>query len=396
MKGKRFKIYFTLALLMVSFVFVNTEPQVYAATENLIPAMTSNTTPSGTASASSNVGGSYIYQPYTAFNHKGAPSGNENYWVSTSKPAWLAYEFPEAKIVTKYTLTQDYDGSGLSTVNGRCPRDWTFEGWNEVTNQWDILDTRMNITNWEYNVKREFTFNNSNPYKKYRINITENNDGSPNVAIGEMEMMEGSPAPVSVLDIEPEKETINLNETVIANLVIDNINDITAKDIRIAYDNQKLEFLGFEEVSGIKLVKSLEETGSGELRVILASKGEANIINAKEILLKLNFKGIAMGEALVDITRGRVTDGIEMERDLTEVECHEGIITVEGLADVNNSGEFTLLDLGIDARHLTKDPASPELAQYNTDIVVNGQIDEDDLLEIGRLILENPNYLPNN
>ena len=61
----------------------------------------------------------------------------------------------------------------------------------------------MNITNWEYNVKREFTFNNSNPYKKYRINITENNDGSPNVAIGEMEMMEGSPAPVSVLDIEP-------------------------------------------------------------------------------------------------------------------------------------------------------------------------------------------------
>lgn len=50
----------------------------------------------------------------------------------------------------------------------------------------------------------------------------------------------------------------------------------------------------------------------------------------------------------------------------------------------DNSGEFTLLDLGIDARHFSIDPESSELENYNTDVVVNGEIDEDDLLEIAK------------
>jgi hypothetical protein len=198
-----------------------------------------------------------------------------------------------------------------------------------------------------------------------------------------------------ILDIEPEKETIKINENVIANLVIDDISDIVAEDIKIQYDNQKLEFLGFEEVDGMKLVKSIEEKKDGDLRVIVASKGESNIINSKEVLLKLKFKGIGTGEAIVDITKGRVTDGIEMEKALTQEQCDQGTIIIESLRDVNNSGEFTLLDLGIDARHLSKDPTSSELSKYNTDIVVNGEIDDEDLLEIGKLILNNPNYTPN-
>ncbi|MCT4564517.1 MAG: cohesin domain-containing protein [Maledivibacter sp.] len=195
-----------------------------------------------------------------------------------------------------------------------------------------------------------------------------------------------------VLDIEPEKEKIKVNEIVTANLVIDNISKISAEDIRIDYDEKKLEFLGFEEVDGMKLVKSVEKAETGDLRVIVASKGEANIIDSKKILLKLKFKGIKVGDALVDITKGRVTDGIDMEKDLADKECDQGTIIIEAVADVNNSGEFTLLDLGIDARHFSKDPASSELTKYNTDIVVNGQIDDEDLLEIGKLILENSNY----
>ncbi|WP_432664886.1 SPRY domain-containing protein [Wukongibacter baidiensis] len=200
----------------------------------------------------------------------------------------------------------------------------------------------------------------------------------------------------SVLDIEPEKEKIKVNEKVTADLVIDNISEIAAEDIKIDYDEEKLEFLGFEEVDGMKLVKSIEETDDGELRVIIASEGEDNIVDNKEILLKLEFKGIEVGEALVDIAKGRVTDGIEMEKDLTDEECGEGTIIIEAMADVNNSGEFTLLDLGIDARHFSKDPESSELEDYNTDVVVNGEIDEDDLLEIAKYMLENPNYEPNN
>ena len=204
-----------------------------------------------------------------------------------------------------------------------------------------------------------------------------------------------TPTPTSsVLTITPEKSTIKVGEEVTAELDIDNIQNIAAEDIRIAYDSEKLQYLGHEELEGIKLIYN--DVQNGELRFILASKGESNLITAKTTLLKLKFKGISTGEALADITKGRVSDGIDMEKDLTTEECDQTIITIEGLNDVNNSGEFTLLDLAIDARHLLKDPTLAELSEYNTDVVVNNAIDEEDLLEIGKLMLLNSNYSFNN
>ncbi|MCT4632470.1 MAG: cohesin domain-containing protein [Firmicutes bacterium] len=200
---------------------------------------------------------------------------------------------------------------------------------------------------------------------------------------------------IHILSVKPEEDKIKIKEKVSVDLVINNISEIAAEDIKIEYDENKLEFLGFEEVDGMKLVKSIEETDDGELRVIIASEGESNIIDSEEILLKLEFRGIGEGEASIDIVKARVTDGIEMEKDLTEEECHGCIITIEGVNDVNNSGEFTLLDLGIDARHLDKDPDASELSEYNTDIDINNKIDEDDLIEIAKLMLENSSYAPN-
>ncbi|MBC6003615.1 hypothetical protein H8891_07355 [Paeniclostridium sp. NSJ-45] len=199
----------------------------------------------------------------------------------------------------------------------------------------------------------------------------------------------------SVLDIEPVKEKIKLNEEAIANLTINNITEIAAEDISLKYDNEKLKFISFEEVEGVKLVKDIQDDKNGKLRVILASKGEANIINSKKTLLKLKFKGIKKGEAIVDVTKGRVSDGIEMEKDLTDKQCDEGKIIIEEIKDVNKSGEFTLLDLAIDARHLNKNPKAQELSKYNTDISINDAIDENDLLEIGKLMIDNPSYEPN-
>ncbi|MCT4564905.1 MAG: cohesin domain-containing protein [Maledivibacter sp.] len=257
-----------------------------------------------------------------------------------------------------------------------------------------------NIWNWQgiYSL----TSSNDNSQKIIRGNTSP--DGSSHITSSELAgfrpvlLVEKEDEPSvnsKVLNIEPEKEKIKQNETVAAKLVIDNLKEIVAEDIRINYDEEKLEFLGFEEIEGMKLVKSIEKTEDGYLRVIIASKGESNIVNAKKILLKLKFKGIGIGETVINIAKGRVTDGIEMEKELTEDQCGEGTIIIEVLKDVNNSGEFTLLDLGIDARHLSKDPTSSQLSKYNTDIVVNGQIDDADLLEIGKLILSNPNYTPN-
>lgn len=181
-----------------------------------------------------------------------------------------------------------------------------------------------------------------------------------------------------VVNIEPEKNNINLNEIVTVDLTINNITNITAEDVRIKYDNTKLKFLGMDEIDGIKLVNSQEN--DGELRIILASKGLTNTVEAKKTLLKLNFQGIVSGDALVDVTKGRVSNGVDMEKDLADTE----------LKDVNNSGEYTLLDLAIDARHMGEDPKT--LPQYNTDQVINGAIDDDDLTAIGKYMLANPNY----
>lgn len=194
----------------------------------------------------------------------------------------------------------------------------------------------------------------------------------------------------TVLTVISEKEKIRVKDSVSVDLVIQNIKEIAAEDIRIKYDSTKLQFISCNEVDGIKLVKNSE--ANGELRVILASKGINNIINDKKVLLKLNFKAIGTGEALVDITKGRVSDGIEMEKDLEDIACGDTTILIEEqlFQDVNKNDMWTLLDLAIDARHLGENVDS--LPQYNTDIDINLAIDENDLIKIGEYMINDPAY----
>lgn len=203
-----------------------------------------------------------------------------------------------------------------------------------------------------------------------------------------------TPGDTMILYMNAEKEKIKVGEFVNTSIEIDNVTEIAAEDIIVKYNTEKLQFIDFEEIDGIKLVYTNEN--NGELRFILASKGSSNIVNSRKSLLNLKFKGKAVGEALVDITKGKISDGIEMEKELAENQCGQATIIIEGFMDVNNSGEFTLLDLAIDARHLYKDPSSEELSQYNTDIVNDGMVDEKDLVEIAKLMLLNPNYHFNN
>jgi hypothetical protein len=200
----------------------------------------------------------------------------------------------------------------------------------------------------------------------------------------------------TILDIKPEKSTINLNEILTANLEIDNITNIAAEDILIDYDQTKLEYVGMEEIPGIKMVHSSDDKAKGQLRLILASQGEANIINTKKILLKLKFKGIHVGDGLINITKAKVADGITLEKELLAKNCGDATITIVSPKDVNRSGEYTLLDLSIDARHFGKDPKSAELSSYDTDVVINNAIDNDDLLKIAQEMLANSNYVFSN
>lgn len=324
-----------------------------------------------------------LNKPEKAFGWSSALNKIEN--------EYLGYDFKKPTKVDFYEIEAVHDSTNLN--GGYMVKSWEFQGY--INGVWETLDKVDNAKKWTSTKEiRRFNIVCTKDYSKFRVLIKDTYDHK-SAEIGRLRFGKNSNNSKTVLDIEPIKEKIKLNEEVTTDLTINNITQIAAEDVRIKYDTQKLKFIGFEEIDGIKLVKDVKNDKNGELRAILASKGESNIVNAKKILLKVKFKGINKGEAIVDVTKGRVSDGIEMEKDLTEEQCDQGKIIIEELKDVNGNGEFTLLDLAIDARNFKKDPKSKELSKFNTDIAINNAIDESDLLEIGKLMIDNPNYEPN-
>ncbi len=179
-------------------------------TGNLIPIMTSDTS-NGIASSSSvsNAG----FPTWKAFDHN---TSDRNGWGSNfTHPNWLAYEFTKPQIITKYTLCTNY----VDTYGYMFPKNWTFEAWDGT--QWNILDTRNNITNWTNNVKKEFYFTNVTAYKKYRINVSSNIYGTSgtSVVISEMEMMASivtAPSAPSNLQAAQGNEKVDLSWDAVA------------------------------------------------------------------------------------------------------------------------------------------------------------------------------------
>nr|WP_186322835.1 LamG-like jellyroll fold domain-containing protein [Paenibacillus xylanexedens] len=151
---------------------------------DLIPKMTSDTLPSGIASCSTTFSTSGAYNAFNAFDKTITQTGSFNSWVTASGQltGWLAYEFPSATVVNKYTLVHGYNNVNVS------PKSWTFEGTNDNGLTWTVLDQRSNITDWILWTEKEFEFVNLNRFKKYRINITANNGSASYVGIQEMKM----------------------------------------------------------------------------------------------------------------------------------------------------------------------------------------------------------------
>ncbi|EON72829.1 discoidin domain-containing protein [Lysinibacillus sphaericus] len=148
-------------------------------TENLIPTMTSPTSPSGKCSASSQ-GNS----PHLAFDRA------DTRWITAvdvGGKATLSYEFPSTTVVNKYSVKY------YASYVYHCIKSWTFEG-SMDGNNWTILDTRKNISDWilaQDNIK-EFTFTNADEYLMYRLNITETISGNF-VTVGELAMFKHVP-----------------------------------------------------------------------------------------------------------------------------------------------------------------------------------------------------------
>lgn len=112
-------------------------------------------------------------------------------------------------------------------------------------------------------------------------------------------------------------------------------------------------------------------------------------------MLKLNFKGIAAGDALIDVVKADVADGDFMEKTLTDAECGETTVNIldRKLTSVDSGdNEFTLLDVTMVSRHIGEDPEELLLAGIDADLNLDGKIDEADVEKAYELMMKNPNY----
>lgn len=208
------KVLSLILIIVIVLSFTNTKSiaeERVQYTDNVIPASTSNTSPSGTASSSSNYTNSEGDKQlaYLAFDHS---TSQLNWWAPTADntSGWIEYDFTDKKCITKYTL-QPRDSAEFVW---QSPKDWTFEAWDEDASTWVVLDTQTSITNWKVGCKNEFIFSNNKSYHKYRINVSSivnNTKPYHTLVIGELEMMETVKSPSSLKTVLGVGESIQLS-----------------------------------------------------------------------------------------------------------------------------------------------------------------------------------------
>lgn len=204
-----------------------------------------------------------------------------------------------------------------------------------------------------------------------------------------------TPNPEPVIDVVYTGKSVKVGQVFTTDVVARNVTNNCAQDITLKYDTKLFQLIGTEDVPGIKIYKEDTTATNGAIRFITAIQGKQNVIVNEGTVLKLKFKAISTGTGNVDATKGRIADNANLEMDVTDSNCGEATITVEGYNDVNRSGEFTLLDLGIAAWYFGDLAKDTDITKYDADVVVNGTIDDNDLKQITNQIISNANYGPN-
>ncbi|WPP40372.1 cohesin domain-containing protein [Paenibacillus hunanensis] len=198
----------------------------------------------------------------------------------------------------------------------------------------------------------------------------------------------------AILDVAIEKEKAKVGEEFTADLSLKNVNDIYAEDFVINYDSTLMQYLGYTEIAGYKVYNETNDN-KGTLRFIVASQGKNHGISTDTLFLTLKFKAIAAGEGKVDSLTGRIAD-TKQEYDIKPANALQDTILIEkpSFLDVNRSGEYTLLDLSIDAFYFGLTAADTDKTLYDADQTEDNQVGDDDLVYIVNQMLANTNYNP--
>jgi N-acetylneuraminic acid mutarotase len=203
------------------------------------------------------------------------------------------------------------------------------------------------------------------------------------------------PAPIDpTLTVTASSNKVKVGQQFTTAVAIHNGTNICAEDIKITYDTDLFTYSGAEAQTGLNIYK--EDTSvPGTIRFISACEGKDNAATGDKDLITLKFTAKKEGIGKVDIIKGRIADNATLEEDVTDENCGEDSITVSGYADVNKTGDFTLLDLGIDGWYNGMNAVDTDTVNFNADVVEDGIIDDNDLLAITQGILSNSNYQPN-
>lgn len=156
-------------------------------TENKIPIMTSNTTPSGVAFASSEYDSSYA--PWKAFNGtnlSSADSWSSTYTDGNSGNSYIGYDFQKNVVINKLVIQSKI---GSANQFNTSLVSFNIEGWNGVN--WIVLEENCNLGTWTNQGEiKEYKFNNTSPFSKYRLNKLTSIASGYGVSIPVLEMHE--------------------------------------------------------------------------------------------------------------------------------------------------------------------------------------------------------------
>jgi hypothetical protein len=203
----------------------------------------------------------------------------------------------------------------------------------------------------------------------------------------------GNSGPTLTVTASPNK--VKVGQQFTTDIAIHNETNICAEDIKVAYDKDLFEYEGATGQTGTKIYKEDAST-PGTIRFITACQGKDNAATGDKGLITLKFKAKAKGVGKVDIIKGHIADNATLEEDVADENCGEDTIAVDGYADVNRSGSWTLLDLGIDAYYDGVNASDTDSTKYDADVIPDGKIDSNDLTQITQEILANKDYAPNN
>ena len=152
---------------------------IYSA--DVIPAMTSNSSPSGTASASSE--NTTAQQAWKVFNN----TTGDAWFAASAGSGWIKYDFGSG--VTKTPVAVTIQASAYPTG---APVSGTIQGSND-NSSYTTLKTLSGLS-WTANETKTFTFLNTTSYRYYKFNITPASGGP---SLQEIEILEVGSGAVS-------------------------------------------------------------------------------------------------------------------------------------------------------------------------------------------------------